>query len=302
MSSWKRAGRGGTVTGTTAGNRRISPGGVRRITRSERVIDTTGLFAGLTAMVLPGCPGSAAALSVPVRRSGQMGRNPGGGVSPGRQELGGGEKQRGAEVGAREVRAAQIRAGEVGPAAVGGAEIRAEEYRTPETRTGQVLPGQSGLNEERAPVIGAVEFPTNRFARSIQESVDQVTNGVQVQGQQVVGGTVGEVFDIADGGDHLRMELLTHGQFHGLGEMTQQFLQRPDHGEHREHGLFDLRVPPPVAAGEGVLGDLLTGAKTIEHGAPGIPAVPECGVYPAPVVGEQVPTGLSSWFVDREIR
>ena len=71
--------------------------------------------------------------------------------------------------------------------------------------------------------------------------------------------------------------------------------------EHREHLLCGSRSPPPVLSTEGDLGDLLSRAEAVVHGATPKALLPEACVNAAAEVRLQMRTSLPGVFIDREV-
>jgi hypothetical protein len=78
-------------------------------------------------------------------------------------------------------------------------------------------------------------------------------------------------------------------------------VQRLDDGNHGEHPLRDLWIPPPIPAGERRLGDLLPGAVTVVGGATGKAVLAQLAVDAASEVRPQMGTRLAGGLVDREV-
>ena len=71
--------------------------------------------------------------------------------------------------------------------------------------------------------------------------------------------------------------------------------------EHREHLLCGSRSLPPVLSAEGDLGDLLSRAEAVVHGATPKALLSEACVNAAAEVRLQMRTSLPGVFIDREV-
>jgi len=225
------------------------------------------------------------------------------GIALRRIELGLGEEETVAEVGAAEVGASEVSPDEVSHSQVGAPEVSPDE----------VCPPQAGASEVGAPEIGPYEvgsaavdvpvpgFASRELARAEQERIDVSSVCCHVQFHERVGTVVSEVFGLVEGEAELIVERAGRLQRQRFAQIPEQLMELPHDREHLEHPLRGSRGATPVLSAEGDLGDLLPRAEAVVNGATRKTLLPEALVNAAAEVRLQIGTGLPGVFVDREI-
>src|SRR4029453_9021384 len=112
---------------------------------------------------------------------------------------------------------------------------------------------------------------------------------------------VAEPFDAVPRPSEPGTERTVCGQRECFGQVPEQLMQAPHDRERGEAWRSQSRVPSPVLAAEGALGDLLTGSEAVVGRAAREAPLPEPVVDAAPEIRQQVRTRLPGRLVDREI-
>jgi hypothetical protein len=186
---------------------------------------------------------------------------------------------------------------------VGTTKIRADQIGASQAGAAQIRASKAGLDEVRPPMVG--DRMPQRCAHEVADAPEQRADlepiAGRVEARELISSGLSVAFGPIAGIVDVETKYAPRHQGLCLGQVPEQLVELTHDGEYVEHRRRSLRIASPVLPTEGHLGDLLTGAKAVEHDAALETSRSELLVDAATGVWQQIQAGSSGRLIDGEV-